>query len=218
MVFDLDGTLVDSMPMVLRAYAHALEPFRPGLTAETIRRALGGPPGRFFAEMISDPRQMAEASRRLRDYGAEHWKLMQPFGEMLALLGELRAAAHALAVWTGRERESTLWLMRQHGIDALVHELVCGDDLPSHKPDPAGLEEVLRRLGVARENAVFVGDSEVDVLAGSAIGVRTILITHGVRPDAHIESRAWRVVASVGEASALLRGEFCRPAAGDARG
>ncbi|HWA86319.1 MAG TPA: HAD-IA family hydrolase [Opitutus sp.] len=207
-VFDLDGTLVDSMPLVLRAYAHALQPFYPNLTDEEITARLGGPPERMFAEMLVEPECAETALRRLKECSLANWKLIRPFTGMAALLADLRAAGCASAIWTGRERESAEWLLREHGIAPQVQTFVCGDDLATHKPDPAGLAEVLHRLDVPVGETLFVGDADVDVLAGAAIGVRTLLIHHGRPLDATVRAKAWRVAVSPSEAYAIVRGEL----------
>lgn len=204
-VFDLDGTLIDSMPLVLRAYAHALEPFHPPLTEDALRARLGGPPERIFEQLLNDSSHVTGALRRLEGFGAENWQLIEPFAGMATLLRELAAAGVRLAVWTGRERESTTWLLRKHGIAEYLATFLCGDDLPSHKPDPAGLVAVLERLGVAREDAVFVGDAEVDLMAGAKVGMRTLLITHGLGVNPALTGRAWRIVRNPAEAYSVLR-------------
>lgn len=204
-VFDLDGTLIDSMPLVLRAYAHAIEPFVPGLGTEELRAALGGPPTRIFAQLIADPAKATEALVRMQDYSLTHWKTIQPFTGALPLFAELGAAGVATGIWTGRERESTAWLLKEHGLAEWIQATVCGDDLATHKPDPEGLAAVLQQLHVSPENAIFVGDSEVDVLAGAALHVRTVFITHGRDVPGEIRAAAWRVVEQPPQAFALLR-------------
>lgn len=206
-VFDLDGTLIDSMPMVLQAYAHALAPFFPDLSEEQLRARLGGPPDRMFAEMLAGD-DVQCALTRLRDYSVANWKMMQPFAGMHAILDDLKTV-HAVALWTGRDRKSTEWLLQEHGMSGKFKLWVCGDDLGSHKPDPEGLTEVLRRLSASREETIFVGDADVDVLGGSAIQVRTILITHGRPIDAAVKALAWRIVETPDQAYAVLRQESC---------
>lgn len=203
-VFDLDGTLVNSLPLVLQAYAHALAPFRPELTEAEIYALLGGPPERFFAELLGEPAQAAEALARLEKFGLENWQLIEPFAGMAELIEALRERC-ALGLWTGRDRESTEWLLRDHGLAGKVRTYVCGDDLATHKPDPAGLREVLRRLDATPEEALFAGDADVDVLAGAAIGVRTILIEHDRVVEESVKMKAWRVVKTPAEAYAIIR-------------
>lgn len=204
-IFDLDGTLVDSMPMVLRAYAHALEPFVPPMTSHELFLRLGAPPERTFAEMLRGPAQVAQAMERLVDYSSRHWHQIQAFHGMHDVLRDLRVAARRTGIWTGRDRRSTEAILREQSLGAWVEELLCGDDLPSHKPDPSGLREVLRRLDVDAEEVLFAGDADVDVLAGDALGVRTILIRHARPISAEVARRAWRIVETPREAYDLLR-------------
>lgn len=88
-IFDLDGTLFDSLPLVLRAFQHALEPFGGRPTMETFA-ALGGPPEKIFPMLISDPQHVPEAMVRLRQFHADHPELIQLFPGALDLLNELR--------------------------------------------------------------------------------------------------------------------------------
>ncbi len=207
-IFDLDGTLVDSMPLVLRAFAHALLPYCGEMTPEQITAELGGPPDRLLRKLIADESKIPEAMQRLMDYDLANWRLIQPFDGMHGLLDYLRGARHALGLWTGRERESTGLILREHGIAPKLDAWVCGDDLPTHKPHPGGLEEAMRQLAVSREQALFVGDADVDVLAGAACGVRTLLICHDRVIDPAVQAKAWRAVATPAEAYALVRAEL----------
>ena len=203
-IFDLDGTLVDSMPLVLKAFAHALKPARGDISEEKILSHLGGPPERTFVDMLETPAQIAEAMQRLRDYSVENWRLIRPFAGMHGLLDGLRTAQQGVAVWTGRERESAEWILNEHNIHSRLDACVCGDDLPTHKPHPGGLEETLRILAVELDEALFVGDADVDVLAGSAAGVRTLLITHDRVVADDILGQAWRTVGTPAEAYAIV--------------
>lgn len=204
-VFDLDGTLLDSMPLVLRAYAHALEPFHPPLSEEALLARLGGPPEKIFQQLLDNRSHVTDALQRLEKFGVENWQRIEPFAGMAELLRSLKNAGAALAVWTGRERESADWLLRRHGISEYLQTFVCGDDLPTHKPDPTGLVTVLQRLRVSGEEALFVGDAEVDLMAGAAVGVRTLLITHGLGLTAALADKAWQIVRTPAEAYDALR-------------
>lgn len=204
-VFDLDGTLVDSMPLVMRAFAHALRPARGALTEAQIFAHLGGPPERTFEAMLETEAEIAEAMRRLRDYSLENWKQIRPFDGMHAMLDGLHADERSVALWTGRDRESTGWILDENHITGKLHACVCGDDLPSHKPNPAGLAQALQMIGVEREEALFVGDADFDVMAGAAHGVNTIMITHGRAIEPQVVGQAWRVVETPAEAYAIVK-------------
>jgi len=204
-VFDLDGTLVDSMPLVLRAFAHALAPFRPEMTLNDIFQRLGGPPVRMMLELIGDESKAAEAMRRLESFGFEDGSQVQPFTGMQELLVALRSRGLLLAIWTGRDRGTTQAILSAHGLGSFFTVMVCGDDLPTHKPHPAGLIEILRKLDLRSGEVLYVGDADADVLGGAGAGVPTILIRHDRREDEAITAKAWRSVGLPADAYALIR-------------
>jgi HAD superfamily hydrolase (TIGR01509 family) len=202
-VFDLDGTLLDSLPLVLRAIAHALEPFGSPPTMDIFAN-LGGPPARFLGPLLNDLENLPEALIRLDTFHRENAHLIQPYEGVSTVLDTLRALEVQIALWTGRDRASADWLLKTHRLGGFFATVVCGDDLPSHKPDPAGLREILRRLQVKPEETLLVGDADVDVLGGMGCGVDTLLIRHNRDIELHIAAKSWRTVASPNEAFSLV--------------
>lgn len=210
-VFDLDGTLVDSLPLVLAAIAHAIEPHGVPPTMD-IFATLGGPPERFLGELLGDAKHVPVAMARLQSYHHENSHLIQPYSGAIEVLQRLRAGGTQLAIWTGRDRTSAEGLLRQHQMEHLFAAVVCGDDLTSHKPDAAGLVEIMRRLGVSAGETLFVGDADVDVLGGAACGVDTVLIRHGRTVEKAIIALAWRIVASPAGAFEVVSGRLAKNA------
>jgi HAD superfamily hydrolase (TIGR01509 family) len=203
-IFDLDGTLVDSMPLVLRAFAHALEPYRPDLTAENIFSRLGGPPLRTFLELTGNEAHAADAMQRLETFGFANSHLEQPFPGMKAMLTRLRDQGLTLAIWTGRDRFTTEIILREHDLAGFFATVVCGDDLDTHKPHPGGLKVILQRLNMRPEQALYAGDADADVLGGAGAGVPTLLIRHRRIVDTAIAAQAWHVVADTDAAYAAV--------------
>jgi HAD superfamily hydrolase (TIGR01549 family) len=203
-VFDLDGTLLDSLPLVLAAIRHAIAPFGGEATMDIFAR-LGGPPERFMADLVAEPADVPEALRRMYSFHHDNIHLIQPYDGAARLLEELGERGVPVGVWTGRDRASTDVLMRRHGLAERLSAVVCGDDLPSHKPDPAGLREVLRRLETGGSESLLVGDADVDVLGGHACGVDTMLIRHERNIAPAILAKSWRVVAAPAEAYREVR-------------
>ena len=205
-VFDLDGTLVDSLPLVLQAITHAIEPFGPLRPTMEIFARLGGPPERFMPGLLNDPRDTPAALIRMERFHHENHHMILPFAGVNEVLETLRNRDVALAIWTGRDRETTDWLLEHHGLTGYFDTVVCGDDLPTHKPDAEGLREILRRVGVMAPNALFVGDADVDVLGGFACQVDTVLIRHTREIEADILAKSWRLVTTPAEAYQLVLG------------
>jgi len=204
-VFDLDGTLVDSLPLVLRAFSHALEPFGPRPTMEIFAR-LGGPPERVFFDLLENAGHVPAALERLEAFNRDNEHQIQPFAGASHLLDRLQARGTKLAVWTGRDRGTTDVLLRIHGMAGFFDTVLCGDDLPTHKPNPQGLREIMERLNVPAAETLLVGDADVDVLGGAACGVDTVLIRHGRDVAADVTGKAWRVVDSPDAAYEIVLG------------
>lgn len=211
-IFDLDGTLIDSMTFVVDALIYAVEPFRSRPTAEEVLSNLGGPLDTCLRNVLGAEAagSFDEAKRRLasQEHGHGQEERLTPFDGAKDLLVRLRGAGAGLGIWTGRDRWSAERMLAVHGFAPLIDTMVCGDDLPTHKPDPEGLLEVVRRLGVRAGEAVFMGDADVDVEGGHAAGVLTIFVHHGRVAPAHIHQRAAEVYAGTGEAYASVARHF----------
>ena len=203
-VFDLDGTLLNSLGFVLRALEHALEPVGVRPSADIFVR-LGGPPQRFLPELLPDPGRMDEVLARLATFHRTNEHLLEPYPGAEDLLRDLDAAGVRIGLWTGRDRTSAQALLRRLEIESLFGAVVCGDDLDSHKPDPAGMRVILRQLAVTADETLFVGDADVDVEGGAAAGVDTMLIRHGARAvAAEVQTRCWHTVTSSADAYAAV--------------
>jgi len=198
-ICDLDGTLLDSLPLVLRAFAHALEPFAESPKMDLFAR-LGGPPAKVFGDLLGGETHVPAALERLTHFNRENGHLIRPFEGVAIWLGELRRLSLLLAVWTGRDRGTTQALLQEHRLEEFFTHVLCGDDLPTHKPDPQGLSAILDQLGVKPEEAILIGDADVDVHGGAACGVDTVLIRNGRSVEADVEALAWRTVSTPAEA------------------
>ena len=202
-VFDFDGTLVNSLPLVLASIAHAIEPYGGRPTMDIFSR-LGGPPERFLPLLVGDPANVPAALARMDEYHRANNHLVELFAGAADMLDQLAAAGVKSAVWTGRDRISTEILLRQLRLERHFAAVVCGDDLPTHKPDPAGLREIMSRLGAEPGSTLFVGDADVDVQGGHACGVDTILIRHSRDIADDVIARSWRAVTTPAEAFELV--------------
>ncbi len=209
-IFDLDGTLVDSMPFVLETFAHAVEPFCGRLSVGAVLAQLGGPMDACLRNLLGPQADAAlpVAKERLLKYEHGQEGKLLPFAGARKLLATLQSRGVKLGIWTGRDRWSAERILEIHALGAFFGAVVCGDDLPSHKPDPEGLLQAIAKAGATAADSVFMGDADVDVEAGHAAGIHTIFVHHGRVAPAHIHSQAAEVFAEPGEAYAAVLRHF----------
>lgn len=185
-VFDLDGTLIDSAPD-FHAGANGLladEGHAPLSFAEA-RSFIGNGAAVFVAKMraargIPDsehPRLHAEFVRRYDDFVS----LTQPYPGVIDALQRLKARGHRLGICTNKPHRPTLAVLRHLAMESIFDTIFGGDSLPVHKPDPAPLHAAFAALGGV---GLFVGDSEVDAETAKAAAVPLLLYAGGYRKAA----------------------------------
>lgn len=184
LVFDLDGTLVDSAPDIAAAVnALFAELGLPGLEVVKIRRMVGdGAPillERALRHVGPDHRAADLMSRFSAHYGENAVTLTKLYPDVTETLTALRAAGCRLGVCTNKPIAPTRSVLAAFGLDSLIEAAVGGDSLPQRKPEPEPLLTVIRQLGGTPDNAVMIGDSMVDVACAEAAGVPAIIIPSG---------------------------------------
>ncbi len=209
-IFDLDGTLVDSMPFVIETFIYAVEPFRDRPSVSEVTAQLGGPLETCLRNLLGPlaATSLAAAKERLLQYEHGQEEKLRPFAGARELLTSLQAQGVKLGIWTGRDRWSMEKILEIHRLTDFFLATVCGDDLPTHKPDPTGLLRAIELVGATAEETIFMGDADADVMGGHTAGVHTIFVHHGRLAPAHIHSRATEVYAEPGEAYAAVARHF----------
>jgi phosphoglycolate phosphatase len=189
-VFDLDGTLVDSAPD-LQAHVNSLleELGRPGLELNDVRllvgdgartllrrglEATGGVPAGVDLDLLY--------ARFLERYTARPADNSTVHGGVVEVLQRLGTEGLRLGVCTNKAQAPTDRLLAALGLERFFAAIVGGDAVPAKKPDPGHLRAVLERLGAAPARSVMVGDSEHDVLAARSLGVPSVLVSFGYTP------------------------------------
>lgn len=189
--FDLDGTLVDSAGDLAAAVNHTLSVAdRSPVPVDQVRQMIGGGARLMLERALQatgGDEQLDELLPVLLDfYDANIAVTTRPFPGVIDALDELTARGIRLAVATNKREHFTLKLLDQLGLTDRFAAIVCGDTIPGKaKPDPAMVEEMVRRSGGGR--AAFVGDSIYDVRAGQAAGLPVALYaaTNDLGADGH---------------------------------
>lgn len=173
-IFDLDGTLLDTLGPTLRCFQEAVAPAlgRTPTPAEVLERF-----GPADQEIVADWVGEAEAERavdRLYDCYRRLMEATGPFPGAVDLVHAVRGAGRRVALFTGRGRPSTDMLLARMGLDALFEATVTGEEAARPKPAPDGLLRVLEMLGERAESAVYVGDTLKDAAAARDAGMAAI--------------------------------------------
>lgn len=183
-IFDLDGTLVDSAVDIQAAVNGMLadEGQPPMDRAQVVSFVGNGLPR--LVERVMDARGMdlarhlALTKAVLANY-TDGPKLTRCYPGVVAALAAVQAAGHVLGICTNKPERAALLVLEDLGLAGFFGSVVGGDRLLVNKPDPAPLELCLQELGGG--GAVFVGDSEVDAETAVATGMAFLLYTEGYR-------------------------------------
>jgi HAD superfamily hydrolase (TIGR01509 family) len=204
-VFDLDGTLVDTMPFVIEGLATVVAPYRSRPTPEEVMNNLGGPSDVCIRRLLGGTRHLALALAAYLEFLRQNDHVAQPFRGARTLLKQLRAASVRVGLWTGRERNSTVERLRMLAWERCFDPVVCGDDLSSYKPDPEGLLKIVRSWRLTPAQVIFVGDSHQDLAGGGAAGVPTVFIDNGRTIASELARQPMAVAPNPPGAYALVR-------------
>jgi phosphoglycolate phosphatase len=208
-VFDLDGTLVDTAPDLGGALNRLLaEHDRPAIALDDIRQMIGDGAAKLVERGFSasggfpaDPGLLV--SRFLVLYEQSVADLSRPFDGVAATLDRLRAAGLRLGVCTNKPAIPTQQVLAALDLDGYFETVAAGDG-PARKPDPRHLMGVVDRLGATAATTIMIGDSANDVAAARAAGSKVIVVTFGYTPIPARELGADAVIESFEELPALL--------------
>jgi phosphoglycolate phosphatase len=201
-VFDLDGTLVDTAPD-LHAHLDALlaELGRPGLDLEEIRPLIGDGARALLRrglEVSGGVPPEVDLDRQfatfLERYTAAPARWGRPYAGVVMALEKLTAAGCRLGLCTNKPQAPTDRLLAAYDLQRYFGAAIGGDALAVKKPDGRHALAVLDQLGVGAQGAVMVGDSANDVLAAHAAGMPCILVSFGYTPVPACELGAERVI------------------------
>jgi pyrophosphatase PpaX len=175
-LFDLDGTLVDTIELLLSSMRHAFRyrPDRAPTTEEWIA-GIGTPLANQLSVYAADDAELTELTDGYRSYQIlHHDRLTRPYDDAVRVVQDLHRRGHPMAVVTSKANAIARRTIEYVGLDRYLPVIVGVDSTKKHKPDPEPVLFALEQLDAPRETGVFVGDSPHDVAAGNAAGVTTV--------------------------------------------
>jgi pyrophosphatase PpaX len=181
-LFDLDGTLVDSFELIVQGFRHAIRAVRNREATDDEVFARWGEPLRIRLESIAPPEQLPELFTAYTTFYQEHHdRLARLFPGVAEMIGQLARLGCALGVVTSKRRTTTEHDLEVFGLAPFIRAAVTSDDVSVFKPAADPVQEALRRLGGEARDALMVGDAVFDICSGTAAGVATAAALWGTR-------------------------------------
>lgn len=202
-VFDLDGTLVDSVADITAGINHALKFYgRAPVSCDHVRPWIGVPPS-FYFDSIGLGHESPAAVALFREHLFEHvGTYSQAYPGATEALAGLARAGWRLGVATNKPAHLARVTLERLSLDGFFEAIVGLEDGLEPKPDPCLVHLCLNLLGCM--NRVMVSDTGLDMQAGRAAGLTSVLITHGMATPCGINDQADHIVASFPRLSTLL--------------
>jgi len=205
-IFDLDGTLLDTLGPTLRCFQEAVAPVlgRTPSPAEVLDR-FGPADQDIVAAWVGE----AEAEAAVARLYACYRRLMDatgPFPGAVDLVHAVRGTGRRVALFTGRGRPSTDMLLARMRLEDLFEATVTGEEVPHPKPAPDGLLRVLELLGERADAAVYVGDTLKDAAAARGAGMTAIGALWGSPEADALASAEIPVAGTIEELRGMLVG------------
>ncbi len=169
-VFDLDGTLVDSLGVTFDAFNHGiLQAGGKKHTPDEIMHYFGTGEDEIFKQILGQD-SAPQAFSEFRDYMDAHLTQVPLHSGAGDLLEKLKSKAVPISIFTGRSWDTTEMILRYHGLLDRFITIVAHDHVDFPKPSPAGLHIALSKMKLQPTEVLFVGDSPVDMMASRAAG------------------------------------------------
>ena len=200
-MFDLDGTLVETAPEIMDATNDTLRRFDLAeVTQQQVNDWMGHGTRELLIQALAFTGKTDVAAVRVSDslgliahefdkhYQRRCGTRSQLYPQVRETLVALRARGVKTAVVTNKEGRYTATVLDAHQLTPLLDCVVSGDTLPTKKPNPAGIAHCLAQFGVTKDRALFVGDSSIDVATARNAGVAVWALPYGYNMGAAIES------------------------------
>ena len=207
-LFDLDGTLVDTAPEICDAVNATLRDHGwPEVALADVQRWIGHGTRELLIQAMAaataTPVAVVRADDELhsvavvfdRHYSSRCGTRSRPYPGARDALVQLRRLGVRLAIVTNKDSRHAQAVLRAHGLASYFDRIVCGDSSPTRKPDPAGVFACLEAFAIAPARALFIGDSSIDADTARNAGVEVWLFRHGYNMGRPVEdARPDRVV------------------------
>lgn len=184
LLFDVDGTLLDTKEFIIQATEHALRTLGyPAVERSVIAGNVGKSFPDYYLNLSGSKKDIEKLIDTHRAFQLLNFNLVKLFPHTLQTLQSLKQKGYKLAVITTRSKLTSIQTLKNAGIFDLFDIVISGEDAEGIKPDPAPLFKALEIMGEIPERAVMIGDSHLDIEAGINTGTKTVRVKYGFHTD-----------------------------------
>jgi len=189
-LFDLDGTLIDSIRLILDSYHHTLTQHNlPARSDEEWLRGVGTPLHVQFSQWHDSPEMLEAMIATYREFNLKHHdRMVTVYPGVVEAVRQIKSSGIQTGLVTSKNRQGALRGLALVGLEALMDVMVCADEVSNPKPHPEPVEKAVALLGADPGRTVYVGDSIHDMHSGRAAGVKTAAALWGPFGRSHLES------------------------------
>ncbi len=188
LLFDLDGTLINTNELIIASFLHTLEQYKPGKYTRQHAIEFIGPP-LIDSFLKVDAEKAEEMIQTYRAFNHEkHDELVEEYEGVYETIEQLHQKGYKLAVVTTKIKKTALMGLELTGLKKFFDVVIGLDDVTKAKPDPEPLEKALALLGSSKKNAMMIGDSEYDVLAGKNLGIPTAIVGWSIKGEEKVRA------------------------------
>ena len=203
-IFDLDGTLLDTVPDIADYINGMLSHFNyRTLTEKQIAALVGSGAKKLVRDCIGVELTEEEFAERLNYYNSHYTSSSSPKTKPYKGIGELLTAlkndGYLLAIMTNKPQETTDSVVKEHLSEYAFDRIIGGSGKVKCKPDKTATENLIKELGVSPENVFFVGDGETDVLTAINTGTKGISVLWGYRNEEQLRAAGAKVFVTTPE-------------------
>lgn len=183
-LFDFDGTLANTLPLCIKAFQHVFQSYDGReLTDHEVKMMFGPSETGIIREHLEHKDTMQAIETYYAVYKESHLEAVPEYLEIPKVLTKLKDEGYLLGIVTGKASRSLKLSLEELKLNSFFDVLISGDDVKNAKPDPEGIELAINKLTLRKEEVVYIGDSDADLMAGKEAGVKTIA-AHWL-PDYH---------------------------------
>ena len=191
-IFDVDGTLIDSVDLHARAWQETLLSYGVRTDFQTVRGQIGKGGDKLMKAFLSKE-QIAEQGKRIEEdrsklFTRDYLPRVEPFPELTALFERLRVDGIKIALATSAKDEELQTYKKITGIEPFLAEESSSDDVSNSKPDPDIFLAAQKKLGIEPRNIIAVGDTRYDVESAAKAGMETIGLSCGGSSPAELRA------------------------------